>query len=264
MINLSRAALVVGCATYVQAQGYRGYNGGGNGGNPYDNGDDSSNGGSGNPNASGNNGFGGGYFSRSAVLVTAHAVLATLAFGFLFPVGGIMIRIASFPGLWWVHGLFQTVAYVLYIAAFAIGAYMANQMHLLGNSYTNAHPIIGIVLFVVLLFQPILGFLHHTMFKKHSRRVIWSYGHIWLGRAAITLGIINGGLGLRLSQRMHAFAPSNGAVIGYSVVAGFMWLLYAASAVYGEMKRRRSSAKGEINTPPGYQGVGRQEKRQYA
>jgi len=164
-----------------------------------------------------------------------------------------------------VHGLFQTFAYILYIAAFAIGVYMASHMHLMSNSYVNAHPIIGIVLFVVLLFQPILGFLHHTMFKKHSRRVIWSYGHIWLGRTAITLGIINGGLGLRLSQRMHAFAPKNGTVIAYSVVAGIMWALYAASAVYGEVKRRRSSAKGEINAPPGYRGVdGREEKRQYA
>ncbi|EMC94910.1 hypothetical protein BAUCODRAFT_518299 [Baudoinia panamericana UAMH 10762] len=200
-------------------------------------------------------------------MITAHAVLATLAFGFLFPVGGIMIRLASFPGLWWVHGLFQIFAYILYIAAFAIGVYMATNMRMLHL----AHPTIGIILFVVLLFQPFLGFAHHFMFKKHSRRVVWSYGHIWLGRIAITLGIINGGLGLQLAQRTRAFAPSQGVIIGYAVAAGIVWLIYVASAIYGEVKRRRSSAKGDIMPPPSYDeshrhrhGHGRREKPQYA
>ena len=192
--------------------------------------------------------------------VTAHAVLATLAFGLLFPVGGIIIRLASFPGLWWVHGLFQMVAYVLYIAAFAIGVHMATRMHMLHL----AHPIIGIVLFVLLIFQPILGFLHHTMFKKHSRRVLWSYGHIWLGRIVITLGIINGGLGLKLAER-SPFAAKKGAIIAYGVVAGGIWLIYMASAIYGEMKRKRTSAKGDIMPPPQhYSEMKNGERTQYA
>jgi len=196
-------------------------------------------------------------------MITAHAVLATLAFGLLFPVGGIMIRLASFPGLWWVHGLFQTVAYILYIAAFALGVIMATHMRMLHL----AHPIIGIVLFALLIFQPVLGFLHHVMFKKHSRRVVWSYGHIWLGRIVITVGVINGGLGLQLAQRTYVFAPGRGTIVAYAVLAGLVWVVYMASAVYGEVKRRRAakatSAKGEINTPPGYEG-GKEERGQYA
>jgi len=70
----------------------------------------------------------------------------------------------------------------------------------------QAHPIIGIVLFVLLFFQPLLGFLHHFMFKKHGRRMVWSYGHIWLGRIIITLGIINGGLGLQLAKRTRTLS----------------------------------------------------------
>ncbi|TKA68994.1 hypothetical protein B0A55_07538 [Friedmanniomyces simplex] len=257
MLDFRKAGLLLACASSALAQGYGGNNGGGGGSNPYSNGGGAdSNGGSNNPFSGGNNAF----FSQFNIMITAHAVLATLAFGLLFPVGGIIIRLASFPGLWWVHGLFQTFAYVLYIAAFAIGVYIANNMQLLDQ----AHPIIGIVLFVVLLFQPVLGFLHHTMFKKHSRRVVWSYGHIWLGRAAITLGIINGGLGLQLSQQTHIFAPKQGTIIAYGVVAGLIWLVYIASAIYGETKRRRSSAKGEINTPPGYQRASEEEMRQYA
>ena len=172
-----------------------------------------------------------------------------------------MIRIASFPGLWWVHGLFQTFAYILYIAAFALGLQMVGSAPARAGVWSNAHPIIGVVLFVVLFFQPILGFLHHVMFKKNSRRVIWSYGHIWLGRAAITVGIINGGLGLRWAQQTGFYAPPKGAVVGYAVIAGLIWLLYVASIIYGEMKRKRNSAKGDIMPPSKYEGIDGQRRR---
>lgn len=181
-------------------------------------------------------------------MITAHAIAATVAFGLLFPSGAILIRLGSFRGAWLVHGLFQIFSYLLYIAAFAMGVYMASNMRMLHL----AHPIIGIILFVLLLFQPFLGFIHHFAFKKYSRRVVWSYGHIWLGRIVITLGIINGGLGLQLAQRTGHFAPSNGAVIGYSVAAAIMWLLYVAAAIYGERKRSRSSVEAVSQAPPPY------------
>lgn len=119
----------------------------------------------------------------------------------------------------------------------------------------NAHPIIGIVLFVLLFFQPLLGLLHHFFFKKHSRRVFWSYAHIWLGRVIITLGIINGGLGLQLAQRLPIASPSHGAIIAYGVLAGIIWLVYVISIFVGE--RRRNTAP-----PPYKKAVG--EKTQYA
>lgn len=200
------------------------------------------------------NGFAGGDFSqyadRGQVIITAHAVLATLAFGFFFPVGGIMIRLASFPGLWIVHGLFQIFAYILYIAAFGIGIWMTRNFYTLND----AHPIIGIVLFALLAFQPILGFLHHVFFKRYNARTIWSYGHIWFGRIAIILGIVNGGLGLGLAKRTGFMAPSEGAVIGYSVGAGVMGLAYILAVWVGERKRSRSrtaAARAEVPVKEG-------------
>lgn len=187
------------------------------------------------------------YADRGRVIITAHAVLATLAFGFFFPVGGIMIRVASFPGLWWVHGLFQMFAFVLYTAAFGIGIWMTKNFYTLND----AHPIIGIVLFALLAFQPLLGLLHHTQFKRYNKRTTWSYGHIWFGRIAIILGIVNGGLGLGLAKRTGFMAPSEGAVIGYSVVAGFFGLAYILAVIFGERKRSRSqtvSARAEVPT----------------
>ncbi|KAK1061476.1 hypothetical protein LTR33_012692 [Friedmanniomyces endolithicus] len=248
MPNFTKLALVLAGVTTALAQGYGDSNGNNN--NPYSNNGGDSSSTTGYPSS----------LSNFHLIVTAHAVLATLAFSLLFPIGGIVIRLASFPGLWWIHGVFQTLAYILYIAAFALGVSMAQSIDKLGET----HAWLGIALFVVLLFQPVLGVLHHVMFKKYSRRTVWSYGHIWLGRAAITVGMVNAGLGLRLSQETRVFAPSQGAVVGYWVVAVIIWLVYMASVVYGEIKRGRSSAKGGVDTPPRYRQAEGEELRQYA
>ncbi|KAJ4288559.1 hypothetical protein N0V90_011796 [Kalmusia sp. IMI 367209] len=169
----------------------------------------------------------------------AHGVLASLAFVILFPMGSILIRLGSFPGLWLVHGLFQLFAFLVYISAFGIGIWLTQQGPFdLLHFY---HPIIGIVVFVLLFFQPILGLIHHFQFKKHGRRTVWSYGHLWLGRVLVTLGIINGGLGLLFAHKSGFGRPTRGQMIAYGVVAGVMWLLWVAASIIGE--RRRANAR---------------------
>jgi hypothetical protein len=101
--------------------------------------------------------------------------------------------------------------------------------------YSNYHPIIGIVIFAFLFFQPILGILHHIGFKKTGTRGVASYAHLWLGRILITLGIINGGLGLMLAGNVH-----RGTYIAYGIVAGFFWLAWMLAACFGEVRRRRN------------------------
>jgi hypothetical protein len=139
--------------------------------------------------------------------------------------------------LWLIHGLFQIFAFVVYIAAFALGIWMTQQAPSQANLIGRYHPIIGIVLFIVLLIQPVLGLVHHFQFKKHGTRTVWSYGHLWLGRLLITLGIINGGLGLLLARQSGYDRPTTGQVIAYSVIAGVMWLLWVVSSIVGEKKR---------------------------
>jgi hypothetical protein len=186
--------------------------------------------------------------SRSKILI-AHGVLAALAFVIFFPVGAILIRLGSFRGVWLAHGIFQFFAYIVYIVAFGLGVYMVNKIPV--NLLDRYHPIIGIVVFVLLFFQPILGFVHHLQFKKHSRRTIWSHGHLWLGRIVITLGMINGGLGLLLaSDAPVSFRPTRGQIIAYGVVAGIMWLLWVASAVIGERKRSKTAARKVVGGSP--------------
>jgi hypothetical protein len=60
----------------------------------------------------------------------AHGVLASLAFVIFFPFGAISIRLFNFPGLVWFHAVVQVIAYLLFIAAFGIGIYLATQIHM--------------------------------------------------------------------------------------------------------------------------------------
>jgi hypothetical protein len=172
-------------------------------------------------------------------MIVAHGVLAALAFVMFFPMGSILIRLASFPGLWLVHGLFQIFAYLIYTAAFGLGIYFVRSSPI--NLLDHYHPIIGIVVFVLLFFQPILGLMHHFQFKKYHRRTIWSYGHLWLGRIVITLGIINGGLGLLFATETGFFSPSTGQIAAYGVVAAIMWLAWVCASIVGERRRARAN-----------------------
>ncbi|KAI1208913.1 uncharacterized protein F4807DRAFT_104065 [Annulohypoxylon truncatum] len=230
---------------------------------------------------------------------TAHGVIAALCFAILFPAGAILMRIIPGRHAWWIHGVFQVIAYLLYIAAAALGIRLIqiikippngtslvsvpfiptlphlpfalgsrllcyqchpiqHPLHLKPNlacpqspitllttlrkqlemSSTNAHPIIGIVILAVLFLQPPLGIIHHAKFKRLGRRTASSHLHLWLGRLTLTLGIINGGLGLRLAR------ASQGVIIAYAVVAGLVWLLWVLVAVLAEY-RRRSASRGQ-------------------
>ncbi|KAI9707917.1 MAG: hypothetical protein M1820_004336 [Bogoriella megaspora] len=208
--------------------------------------------------ASGNEGFTGGAFpdnaffrnmERSRNIMIAHGVMASLAFVILMPFGAIGVRLFSFPGAIWLHAAWQILSYALYIVAFGMGVWMAKNLSYL-DKY---HPIIGIILFILLFFQPFLGFVHHLMFKKYSRRTFWSYAHLWLGRIIITLGIINGGLGLMLADN-----ASTGQKAAYGVVAGVIWVMYVAAVVYAEIQRSRVTAT-ETAYPPKYADAVRTE-----
>lgn len=212
----------------------------------------SSNGGSSSSNLSQNGRSGAFGGASQETILLAHGVMASLAFVGLFPIGGILIRVASFTGLVWVHAALQIVAFIIYIVAFAMGIWLAIN----GRYLTNAHPIIGIVLLIILLAQPLGGWLHHRAFKRYGRRTTVSYAHIGIGRIAIILGMINGGLGLQLAGNQE-----QSSIIAYAAVAAVMGFLYLASIFYGERKRKRSA--GAAHGRPAYRGEPKEMSRYY-
>ena len=170
-----------------------------------------------------------GGMSNINMIVAAHGTLAAVAFLALFPIGSIFIRIPGLSKNVWVHASIQIFSYCTFIAAAGLGIYLARSFHRL----SDAHPIIGLLLLGILFLQPFFGILHHSLFKKKQAHTPISRVHIWVGRLAIVLGMVNGGLGIKLAGNVMT-----GYKIAYGVVAGVMGVAYLAAVVYGEMKRK--------------------------
>lgn len=96
----------------------------------------------------------------------------------------------------------------------------------------ETHTRLGTIVVALLGLQPILGIVHHSQFKKTGKRGIFSHIHVWYGRALMLLGIINGGLGLRLAKGPKSW------IIAYSVIAGVVSLLYVASIFLGPKTKK--------------------------
>lgn len=133
--SLAHLAVVVAAVIVTSdAQNWSRYYNGGNGGSNTPNSSDTD--GEDGDNDSGSDfGRGSGFdrfdISSNSTKLTAHAVLATLAFAFFFPVGGILIRLGNFRGIWLVHALFQLFAYALYVAGAALGIYVSIRIRVI-------------------------------------------------------------------------------------------------------------------------------------
>lgn len=166
-----------------------------------------------------------------------HGIIMTIVFVFLYPMGSLLMILTR---KWWLHGIWQTVSFLLMWGGFASGYMAAKQ----GNLYfTEAHTRIGTIVCALLGIQPFLGYAHHLLYKKYQRRTAVSHIHIWYGRVLLVFGIINGGLGLRL-----AMDTTGSFVIAYSVVAAITGLAYLIGIGYGEVRKRRTIVREK--SPP--------------
>lgn len=200
------------------------------------------------PANSGGSGGGGSSSSSSTMrsnILLVHGIFASVAFLVFFPIGAIIMRLGKFSNVVAVHVATQVFAWLLFITAFGLGLYYG----ITGDYMSEAHPIIGLVLVALLLIQPLAGWLHHRQFLRTGQRSAVSHSHIWIGRVAIILGMINGGLGCQLGGVETKY------VIAYSVVAGVIGLAYLVSIVFGEFARSRRHSVGgshreKINSSP--------------
>jgi hypothetical protein len=126
--------------------------------------------------------------------------------------------------------------YTLVLASTGMGVWMA----VVTEQLDTAHAIVGLVVVGSLLFQPISGFVHHLRHKRSGRPNIATYSHIWWGRAIVALGIVNGGLGLQLSDN-----TVHGKIL-YGCIAGLFWLLWMMVIVVAFF-RSRTMQDGETS-----------------
>ncbi|RDW90123.1 cytochrome b561 domain-containing protein [Aspergillus mulundensis] len=157
----------------------------------------------------------------------AHGVAMGIAFGVIFPLGAILLRVIRSKYGLYAHIGCQLLAYVLMIAGLATGIRVGKILDRLHN---NGHTILGTVIVVFLLIQPFIGLWHHHQFKKTQSAGIWTHAHIWIGRIFLLLGLINGGTGLKLADN------TTGGIISYAVVAGVFGVAYVAIAALRQGK----------------------------
>jgi len=75
------------------------------------------------------------------------------------------------------------------------------------------------------------------MYKKVQKRQMWSWLHLIIGRGGITLGIVNGGLGLYISGAEWHYKRT------YAIVAAVIWGFWMGVAMWTEIKKVRERRK---------------------
>ncbi|KAI6716341.1 hypothetical protein B2J93_6475 [Marssonina coronariae] len=175
-----------------------------------------------------------GTLSNSNAILMAHAILGPIAFVIFYPLGAVGIRLFSFRGLIFLHAGWMVFTYTLVLGSMGLGVWTAVKSQQLSAS----HSIIGLVVVGSVLLQPLTGLAHHLLYKGSGRPNAATYLHVWWGRAIITLGIINGGLGLQLAGNTRH------GEIAYGVVAGAMWLLWMGVIALA-LLRSEGEPKGE-------------------
>ncbi|KAK4231201.1 hypothetical protein QBC38DRAFT_506922 [Podospora fimiseda] len=191
------------------------------------------------PGTGSGSGIGGGIIvnegvSSSATILAAHGIIGALVMAVLYPLGSLLMPLL---GRWWVHAAWQMVSFCLMWVAFGLGVQSAKSRGIL---FEQAHTILGTVVICLFAVQPLLGYLHHRQYVKTQGRSEVSYVHLWLGRILMMLGVVNGGLGLKLSEERSSL------VIAYSVVAGIIFLCYFLAKGFTVLgNRNRSSGVGQ-------------------
>ncbi|TLD21810.1 Cytochrome b2 [Venturia nashicola] len=205
------------------------------------------------PRAEGGGGSSGGSSSAPAVIVSpglglprpsfdralfsriklTHGVMAAMAFAAFFPLGAIAIRTKPGRFALFAHLGLQILAFAFFAVAVAMGMWMSATLEPFGADFWNEpHAIIGLTVFGLLAVQAILGIIHHLIYRRKGKRQVWSYAHVWNGRILITLGIINGGLGMQLAS------VSRAGKIAYGVCAGLIWVVWMVIAVISDFKEK--------------------------
>ncbi|RUP45253.1 hypothetical protein BC936DRAFT_148405 [Jimgerdemannia flammicorona] len=136
-------------------------------------------------------------------MIIAHAVIMFCAWGVLIPLAIFVARFGRKMEKWVrKHWIIQVVAVVLTIIGVIIGFILTSP-----DPPTETHHILGIAIFIAVLFQFFLGWYIHYLHDKErtrspprTRRPTRNYMHIFFGTTLLILGYIQMPLGMTLYQ----------------------------------------------------------------
>jgi hypothetical protein len=160
----------------------------------------------------------------------AHGIIMSICFAILFPLFAMSLYLVPYSKVVSrIHAPLQIFTLCLAIVGFGLGVNVEVNFDL----QSQYHPKIGITVMVCLIVvQPLAGYLQHRYFKKNGGTSIFGHVHRWFGRAILLLGMINGGLGLKLARDFAGdLGATRGEEIAYGVVAGVFGLSWFAAAI---------------------------------
>ncbi|KAI1348924.1 hypothetical protein F5Y01DRAFT_290746 [Xylaria sp. FL0043] len=181
-----------------------------------------------------------GQIDSKAVL---HAVFMVLAFVGMWPFGILVLRVGG--SVKW-HAVNQSVAFGLVLVGAILG-FVISTTYNRSKKFNTPHQIIGIIVFIFVIAQLVLGILHHRIYKKTQQPTKLAPIHVWLGRLVILLGIVNGFTGFPL-----ALSPTyDFALLGVvSFVLPVFLLTLAAGKIFKKIMQR--AKQPELEPSNGY------------
>ncbi|KAH7394919.1 hypothetical protein DE146DRAFT_633301 [Phaeosphaeria sp. MPI-PUGE-AT-0046c] len=147
----------------------------------------------------------------------AHGVLISVTIVLWFPFGVFLLRLLKVKHTVRWHGAWQGIGLLMMLVGFGLGRYLAEEIP---DRASEAHVLLGMVIAVLFLLMPILGWLHHKQFVSHGVKSWKSAVHVWGGRALLLLGVVNSFTGLKLSEE------GSGPYLGLGILAGVILLAY--------------------------------------
>ncbi|KAI0399800.1 hypothetical protein F4802DRAFT_587782 [Xylaria palmicola] len=180
-----------------------------------------------------------GHVDRKAIL---HAVFMIFAFVGVWPLGILILRVGG--SVRW-HAINQAVAFGLVLVGAILG-FVISTSYNRSKKFNTAHQVVGIIVFIAVIAQLALGYLHHRKYKKTQGPTKLAPIHVWLGRIVIPLGIVNGFTGFPL-----ALSPGyDFALLG--IVAFVLPAFFLILLVKKVWKKLMQKAKQPDPEPTGY------------
>lgn len=141
-----------------------------------------------------------------------HGTLMVAAFSFLLPLGALLSKArnccllpAAQNSLIAVHMFCQVIAVILATVSFA---YIFIAMPDLEYTMpTQKHGVLGVAVMSCLYFQLLVGIVRPKIDPRRKRRRVWECIHFVSGRAVISLGILNVGIGIYLLVYKQGIDP---------------------------------------------------------
>ena len=194
----------------------------------------------------------------------AHAAVMSAVFLVLFPLIALTLYLPTAKRVRYIHAPLQVVSIILMLVGLGLGVKLGNSV----DELDGYHQVIGYILVAVLIGgQPALGIYQHMYYHRTGGHSILGTLHKWMGRIAILVGAVNGGLGFMQSGPVGSTYVPNYAVVVYSIVAVVVFFIYLLVVLMAKWRASRNNTMDEkMGGRGGYEmhpSSGRDSERPY-